>query len=211
MNIIYEDDDLLVADKPSGVYVHAAPGHESGSLAEEFVKHCPQAASVGSVSRPGVVHRLDADTTGVIVFAKTQSAYLALRKQFESHKDIQKTYLAVCHGAPKPPAGTVDAPVGRERLRAISHYNTLARSGSLALVRFDIETGRQHQIRIHAKSLGHPIAGDKLYGDSAADRRLRRKPARTLLHAVELSFIHPATQKRVTFSAPPPADIVYAM
>lgn len=210
MNVIYEDDAVLVADKPAGMYVHPAPGHEKGALTEEFVKRCPMSAGVGSVSRPGVVHRLDADTSGVVVFAKTQGAYLELRRQFESHRDVRKTYLAVCHGAPRPPAGTVDSAVGRERKRALSHYETLARNGSLALVRFDIETGRRHQIRIHAKELGHPIAGDPLYGDRAADRRMKSRPSRTLLHAVELSFIHPVSRRRVTFSAPPPPDLVYA-
>lgn len=210
MNVIYEDEAVLVADKPSGTYVHPAPGHEKGALTDEFVKRCPMSAEVGSASRPGVVHRLDADTSGVIVFAKTQSAYLDLRRQFESHKSVRKTYLAVCHGSPRPPKGTIESPVGRERLRAVSHYETLGRNGPLAIVRFDIETGRRHQIRIHAKELGHPIAGDPLYGDGAADRRLKRPPARTLLHAVELSFVHPLTRRRVTFASPPPADIVYA-
>lgn len=210
MNVIYEDEAVLVADKTAGTYVHPAPGHEEGALTEEFVKRCPLSAGVGSASRPGVVHRLDADTSGVMVFAKTQCAYLNLRRQFESHRDVRKTYLAVCHGSPRPPKGTIDSPVGRERLRAVSHYETLGRNGSLAIVRFDIETGRRHQIRIHAKALGHPIAGDPLYGDRAADRRLRRPPDRTLLHAVELSFIHPLSRRRVTFSSPLPSDIVYA-
>lgn len=211
MNVLFEDDAILVVDKPAGRIVHPAPGHESGSLTEELVARCPSMRGVGSQSRPGVVHRLDQDTSGVIVFAKTQAAYLDLRRQFESHATIRKTYLAVCHGAPKPPKGTIDSPVGRERLRAISHYEVLGRQGPVALVRFDIETGRMHQIRLHAKELGHPLVGDPLYGDSAADRRLKRRPKRTLLHAVELSFLHPTTHRRVTFAAPPPADIVFAV
>lgn len=209
MKIIYEDAAILVADKEAGVYVHPAPGHEGRTLSDEFVSHSPSSRSVGSVSRPGVVHRLDADTSGVIVFAKTQSAYLFLRKQFESHKDVMKTYLAVCHGAPRPAKGVVDSLIGRDRRRAISRYETLGRSGSLSLVRFDIETGRMHQIRIHAKELGHPIAGDTVYGDRRKDLSLKRPPARTLLHAVELSFIHPVSGQRVTFSSPPPQDIVF--
>lgn len=211
MNVLFEDDAILVVDKPAGRIVHPAPGHESGSLTEELVARCPSMRGVGSQSRPGVVHRLDQDTSGVMVFAKTQAAYLDLRRQFESHATIRKTYLAVCHGAPKPPKGTIDSPVGRERLRAISHYEVLGRQGPVALVRFDIETGRMHQIRLHAKELGHPLVGDPLYGDSAADRRLKRRPKRTLLHAVELSFLHPTTHRRVTFAAPPPADIVFAV
>ena len=209
MNILFEDDAILVVDKPAGQIVHPAPGHETGALTDELVAHCPMMRGVGSESRPGVVHRLDQDTSGVMVFAKTQEAYLNLRHQFESHKDIRKTYLAVCHGAPKSAKGTVDSEIGRDRLRAISHYEVLGRQGPVALIRFDIETGRMHQIRIHAKELGHPLVGDPLYGDAAADRRLRRKPRRTLLHAVELSFLHPRTGRRVDFTASPPSDIVY--
>ena len=149
-----------------------------------------------------------------MVFAKTQEAYLALRRQFESHRDIRKTYLAICHW-PKEGRllrqGTVTAPVGRDRLSAVTHYEVLGKRGPVALVRFDIETGRMHQIRIHAKELGAPLAGDPLYGSRELAARLRMRPRRTLLHAVELSFLHPATGRRVTFSAPPPADIVHAV
>lgn len=211
MNVLFEDESILVVDKPAGQIVHPAPGHETGSLTDELVAYCPTMRGVGSQSRPGVVHRLDQDTSGVMVFAKTQAAYLELRRQFESHRDIRKTYLAVCHGAPKPAKGTIDSLIGRDHLRAISHYQVLGRQGSLALIQFDIETGRMHQIRIHAKEVGCPLVGDRLYGDATADHRLRRKPKRTLLHAVELSFIHPIEKKRVTFSTPPPSDIIYAL
>jgi len=208
VDIIYEDDDIAVVDKPAGAIVHAAPGHESGSLAEALVRLRPQMAKVGSPERPGVVHRLDLDTSGVMVFAKTQRAYLALRRQFESHETVRKTYLAVVHGAPKSKAGTVDTPVGRERLSAVTHWTVLGRHDGISLVEFRIDTGRMHQIRIHAAELGCPIVGDRTYGSAEKDRR--RRPARQLLHAVELSFLHPATGRRVTFSSPPPADIVYA-
>ena len=210
MTILFEDDDILVVDKPAGRIVHPAPGHETGSLTEELVRLCPSMAGVGSAERPGVVHRLDQDTSGVMVFAKTQAAYLDLRRQFESHETVEKKYLAILHGAPKARKGTLDGPVGRERLRAITHWEVLAKHGPLALVAFTIETGRMHQIRIHAAKLGHPVVGDRTYGDAAADRRLRVKPKRHLLHAVELSFLHPRTHRRVTFTAPPPADIVFA-
>ena len=208
--LIFEDDDIVVVDKPAGQIVHPAPGHETGALTDELVRHCPKMAGVGSVERPGVVHRLDQDTSGVMVFAKTHAAYLDLRRQFESHETVRKTYLAVLHGAPKEKKGTIDSPVGREHLRAVSHWEVLGKQGPIALVEFKIETGRMHQIRIHAAELGHPIAGDRLYGDAAKDRRLRVKPKRHLLHAVELSFLHPKTHKRVTFAAPPPPDVVYA-
>ena len=217
MTILFEDSEILVVDKPAGQIVHPAPGHEAGAMTDELVAHCPTMRGVGSESRPGVVHRLDQDTSGVMVFAKTQEAYLDLRRQFESHKDIRKTYLAVCHASATGTRhscrvgekGTLDSLIGRDHLRAISHYEVLGRQGSVALVRFDIETGRTHQIRIHAKEMGHPLVGDPLYGDAVADRRLKRKPRRTLLHAVELSFLHPKTGRRVTFAAPPPSDIVY--
>ena len=210
MNVLFEDADIIVVDKPAGRIVHPAPGHEDGSMTEELVKRCPEMSGVGSAERPGVVHRLDQDTSGVMVFAKTQVAYRNLRRQFESHETVEKTYLAVLHGAPKERAGTLDGPVGRERLRAITHWKVLAKHGPIALVQFTIETGRMHQIRIHAAELGHPVVGDRTYGDAEKDRRLRMRPKRHLLHAVELSFLHPRTHKRVTFTAPPPPDLVYA-
>ena len=219
MKVLLEDADIIVIDKPAGRIVHPAPGHEEGSLTEELVKRCPSMAGVGSAERPGVVHRLDQDTSGVMVFAKTQAAYLDLRRQFESHATVEKKYLAVLHsgstGEKRDPfrsgmKGTVDSPVGREHLRAISHWEVLAKHGPVALVQFAIETGRMHQIRIHAAELGHPVVGDRTYGDAEKDRRLRVKPKRHLLHAVELSFLHPRTHKRVTFDAPPPPDLVYA-
>ena len=211
VDILFEDADILVVDKPAGRIVHPAPGHEAGSLTEELVRRCPSMAGVGSRERPGVVHRLDRETSGVMVFAKTQKAYLSLRRQFESHATIGKKYLAVLHGAPRERKGTLDGPVGREHLRAITHWEVLAKRGPLALVEFVIETGRMHQIRIHAAELGHPVVGDRLYGDAAKDLRLRVRPKRHLLHAVELSFLHPTTGKRVTFAAPPPPDLVYSV
>ena len=213
MNIplLYEDDDIVIVDKPAGLIVHPAPGHETGSLTEELVRRFPRMADVGSAERPGVVHRLDQDTSGVMVFAKTQAAYLNLRRQFESHAMVSKKYLAVLHGAPKERKGTLDGPVGREHLRAITHWEMLAKRGQVSLVEFTIETGRMHQIRLHAKELGCPVVGDRLYGDAEKDRRLRVRPKRHLLHAVELSFLHPKTGRRVTFAAPPPDDLVYSV
>ncbi|MCQ2389034.1 MAG: RluA family pseudouridine synthase [Kiritimatiellae bacterium] len=221
--VLFEDAEIVVVDKPAGVIVHAAPGHETGSLAQMLAAKRPGMERAGSAQRPGVVHRLDQDTSGVMVFAKTPRAYAALRRQFEAHDRVAKTYLAVLHGAPKPAIGRVDAPVGRkpwdakrmavggdDAKRAATDYRTLGRANGLALVEFRIETGRTHQIRVHAAHLGHPVVGDPLYGDAARDRRLRTKPVRTLLHAVELAFDHPVTGKRLVFSAPPPPDVVYA-
>lgn len=222
-DILFEDPDILVVDKPAGMFVHPSPGHETGTLTDALLKRCPSMAGVGSAERPGVVHRLDADTSGVMVFAKTQRAYLKLRELFESHRDIRKTYLAVCHGAPTPKEGRLETTIGRkpwdakrmavdvpDGKRAVTEWTVLGRQGPVALVEFRIETGRTHQIRVHAAHLGHPLAGDPLYGDAAKDRRLRTRPVRTLLHAVELSFPHPVTGRRLTFAAEPPADILYA-
>ena len=210
IEILYEDADIVVVDKPAGVVVHKAPGHEDGSVAESLVRLFPEMAYVGSDERPGVVHRLDMDTSGVMVFAKNRRAYLSLRRQFESHEDVKKTYLAVVHGSPKSKSGTVDAPVGRDHLRAVTHWRLLGRHDGVSLMEFQIETGRMHQIRIHAAGMGLPIVGDGAYGSAEKDRRMRRRPARLLLHAVELSFVHPSTRRRVTFTAPPPPEIVYA-
>jgi len=208
--ILFEDDDIVVVDKPAGRPVHPSPEHEENALTEELVRTRPQMAQVGSAERPGVVHRLDIGTSGVMVFAKTQRAYLKLRREFESHRNVRKTYLAILHGTPKPAKGTLDGPVGRDHLRAITHWQVLSKHGGLALVQFDIETGRMHQIRIHAAELGCPIVGDTTYGDTAKDRAMRRKPTRPLLHAVRLGFLHPTTGKKVSFTASPPVDLVYA-
>jgi 23S rRNA pseudouridine1911/1915/1917 synthase len=159
----------------------------------------------GSRERPGVVHRLDIGTSGVMVFAKTPRAYRALREAFESHGRIRKTYLAVLHGAPKTKTGRIENTIGRkpwdskrmavdvpDGKRAVSEWTVLAKKSGVSLVEFVIETGRTHQIRVHAADLGCPIVGDELYGDAAKDRRLRVRPTRALLHAVMLSFPHPA-------------------
>lgn len=220
--ILYEDDDLLVVDKPAGMYVHPSPGHETGTLTDLLLRSHPELRGVGSVERPGVVHRLDADTSGVMVLARTPRAYLRLRELFESHRDVRKTYLAVCHGAPVPKTGRLETTIGRKpwdpkRMavdvpggkRAVTAWTVLGRQGSLALVEFRIETGRTHQIRVHAAHLGHPLVGDPLYGDAQKDRRLKNRPTRTLLHAVELSLPHPTTGRRLTIAAEPPQDILY--
>ena len=211
LDVIYEDDDIIVVDKPAGVIVHPAPGHEDFALTDELVRRYPDMAGVGSRERPGVVHRLDIYTSGVMVFARTQRAYLALRRQFEAHDTVEKKYLAVVHGSPAGKSGTIDVPVGRDRLSAVTHWTVLGRRDGVSLVEFRIDTGRMHQIRIHAAGMGCPVVGDAEYGDPVRDRRLRRRPKRQLLHAVELSFLHPVTGRRISFSAPPPDDLVFAV
>lgn len=223
VEIIYSDDDIIVVNKPAGVIVHRAPGYPDGTLCDILLKEFPDMAGVGSDERPGVVHRLDRDTSGVMVFARTQQAYLVLRREFESHGRVKKTYLAVLHGTPKPQKGTLNTLIGRKPFdakrmavvdrngkTAISHWTVLSRHGGLSLVEFLIETGRTHQIRVHAAHLGTPIAGDSLYGDAVRDRRMAHAPSRPLLHAVALAFPHPVSRRTVEFAAEPPADLVYA-
>lgn len=220
-DVIYEDDEIVVVDKPAGQIVHRAPGHETGALADALARERPGMAAAGSPERPGVVHRLDIETSGVMVFAKTPRAYRELRKAFESHRDVRKKYLAIVHGSPNQKTGTVETTIGRKpwdakRMavnipgghRAVTHWTVLAKRGGVSLVEFVIETGRTHQIRLHAAHIGCPIAGDKLYGLSEKDRALRTRPARLMLHAVELSFPHPSTGREVVFAAPPPRDLL---
>ena len=221
--IIFEDGEIIVVDKPAGMIVHPAPGHGDGTLVDFLLKVCPSIAGVGSKERPGIVHRLDIETSGVMVAAKTANAYRTLRAAFEDHESVRKVYLAVLHGAIAPRCGEVETLIGRKpwdakRMavvesggkRAFTRWETLQKKGPVSLVEFRIETGRMHQIRVHAAHLGHPVVGDGLYGDSARDRRLAIRPCRQLLHAVELGFSHPATGEAVVFAAPPPPDIVYA-
>lgn len=217
MEVLYSDDDILVVDKPSGMAVHPSPGFETGAMTDELVRRFPKMAGVGSKERPGVVHRLDVETSGVMVFALSQRAYLKLRKSFEGHSEVKKTYLAVLHGAPKEKRGTLDTLIGRradkkrmkvvepggEGQRAVTHWEVLSKHGGLALVEFRIDTGRTHQIRVHAAHLGHSVVGDRLYG--VADRA-----PRLLLHAVQLEFPHPVTGKPMRFAAEPPPELVYA-
>ena len=223
IQIVFADDDIIVVDKPSGAYVHPSPGHEEGAVCMELADRFPEMALVGSAERPGVVHRLDADTSGVMVFARTQRAYTHLREAFEKHGQVKKTYLAIVHGAPKTNSGEIETSIGRKpwdprRMavnvpggkRAITSWTVLERSGTISLVEFKIATGRTHQIRVHAAHLGCPIAGDSLYGDARKDARMAVRPRRTLLHAVEIAFPHPVSGRIVRFAVKPPPDILFA-
>lgn len=217
VDILYSDDDILVVNKPAGVPVHPSPGYETGALTEVLVEKFPQMRGVGSRERPGVVHRLDVETSGVMVFALTQAAYLKLRTLFEGHVDVKKTYLAVLHGSPRGRKGTLDTLIGKradkKRMkvvepggrgqRAVTHWEVLSSQGGVSLVEFRIETGRTHQIRVHAAHLGHPVLGDRLYG-------VKDRAPRLLLHAVQLEFPHPTTGRWLCFAAEPPPEIVYA-
>lgn len=216
--ILWEDADLLVLDKPAGMVVHPAPGHSSGTLVNALLHHCADLAGVGGVLRPGIVHRLDRGTSGVLVVAKNDFAHRALAEQFRDHT-IERIYHALVRGAPAQETGRVDRPIGRhprERKR-MSVHAPVAREAQTCwrvLTRFPVsqrawlevkpETGRTHQIRVHLASAGLPIAGDPVYGRGRAGPA---DPARPALHAAVLGFQHPRSGERLRFEAPLPADL----
>lgn len=220
LDIIFEDDDLLVVNKPAGLVVHPAPGHDTGTLVNALLHHCPNLSGIGGVARPGIVHRLDQDTSGLLVVAKSQPAMVGLARAFASHRDIEKTYLAVCHGAPRLEAGRIENligrhPVDRKRMAiverngktAITNWKVLGRTSKTAFVECRIETGRTHQIRVHLASLGCPVIGDRVYGRPALDRQLEPVPLRQMLHAWKLVLWHPVKGVRLSFVAPFPPDM----
>ena len=229
LDVIFEDDDLIVVNKPAGLVVHPAPGHYTGTLVNALLHHCPNLSGIGGVARPGIVHRLDQETSGVIVVAKSQSAMDGLVKAFASHANLEKTYLAICHGRPSLDAGRIENligrhPVDRKRMaiverngkRAVTNWQVVTGStfhrrpqnANLSLVKCVIETGRTHQIRVHLASLGCPVIGDKTYGKSALDKQLDPVPTRQMLHAWRLTLWHPVKNEKMTFEAPLPSDFV---
>ena len=224
LDVVYEDGDILVIDKPPGMVVHPAPGHFTGTLVNALLAHCPDLAGIGGVARPGIVHRLDCDTSGLIAVAKTQVAMDALAKAFAMRKGVEKTYLAVCHGRPRLDSGRVENligrhPVDRKRMAIVEKNGKVAvtnwtvrgvssSSGSpVSVVECRIETGRTHQIRVHMASLGTPVAGDAVYGKRALDKMLDPVPPRQMLHAWRLHLRHPVTREDMLFTAPIPADM----
>lgn len=223
LDVVFEDADMLVVNKPAGLVVHPAPGHFTGTLVNALLYHCPDLSGIGGVARPGIVHRLDQETSGLIVVAKSQPAMDGLVKAFASHAHIEKTYLALCHGRPRLDAGRIENligrhPVDRKRMaivekngkNAITNWQverTFGEKGSpVSAIRCRIETGRTHQIRVHMASLGCPVIGDKTYGKSALDKRLDPVPARQMLHAWKLTLWHPVKSVKLSFEAPLPAD-----
>ena len=220
LKVVYEDSEMLVIDKAPGMVVHPAPGHFTGTLVNALLHHCPDLSGIGGVARPGIVHRLDQDTSGLIVVAKSQKAMDGLVKAFSSHKAIAKTYLAVCHGRPRLDAGRIENligrhPVDRKRMAivekngkvAITNWRVLESTGALSALECRIETGRTHQIRVHTASLGCPVIGDKTYGKSALDKKLEPVPERQMLHAWRLELYHPVNGEKMKFEAPVPDDM----
>ena len=220
LDVVYEDSDMLVVNKAPGMVVHPAPGHFTRTLVNALLHHCPDLSGIGGVARPGIVHRLDQDTSGLIVVAKSQKAMDSLVRAFSSHTSIAKTYLAVCHGRPRLDAGRIENligrhPVDRKRMAivekngkvAITNWKTLETLGTISALECRIETGRTHQIRVHTASLGTPVIGDKVYGKSALDKRLTPVPERQMLHAWRLGLRHPVSGEPMEFVAPIPADM----
>ena len=223
LDIAYEDDDLLVVNKAPGMVVHPAPGHFTGTLVNALLHHCPDLSGIGGVARPGIVHRLDQDTSGLIVVAKSQKAMEGLVMAFASHRNVEKTYLAIVHGRPRLDSGRIENligrhPVDRKRMAIVERGGKLAvtnwqvssaatKERPFSSVVCRIETGRTHQIRVHMASLGCPVIGDRVYGKPALDKRLDPVPQRQMLHAWKLSLWHPAKGVKMDFTAPVPDDI----
>jgi 23S rRNA pseudouridine1911/1915/1917 synthase len=214
LDILYEDDQLLIVNKPVGMVVHPAPGHSSGTLVHALLAHCPL-SSIGGVHRPGIVHRLDRDTTGAIMVAKTDFVHQHLQAQLQA-KTARREYLGVVYGSPKIEGGTIDLPIGRhpvERQKqavldiedggreAVTHWQVLERLGNYSLLQFRLETGRTHQIRVHTTHLGHAIVGDALYGSG---RAVKVNMPGHALHAWQLQLVHPVTGELVVVQATPP-------
>jgi 23S rRNA pseudouridine1911/1915/1917 synthase len=212
LDILYEDEQLIVLNKPVGMVVHPAPGHSSGTLVHALLAHCSDLSGINGVERPGIVHRLDKDTSGVLVVAKTDLAHQSLQAQIQA-KTAQREYLGIVWGAPKTPMGIVDAPIGRHPVQrkkmavvengrsARTHWKVLERMGNYTLIGFRLETGRTHQIRVHSFHMGHPIVADPLYGHGKLPKVNFQGQ---VLHAYRLQFTHPVTQEAISCTAPLP-------
>ncbi|RZM24218.1 MAG: RluA family pseudouridine synthase, partial [Sphingomonas sp.] len=222
--IAFEDEHLIVIDKPAGLVVHPAAGNYDGTLVNALLHHCAGSLSgIGGVERPGIVHRIDKDTSGLIVAAKTDRAHEGLAAQFKRHS-IDRRYKAIVAGRPQPAAGTVDAALARSSAnrqkmaiveadrgkRAVTHYATLTTLRNATLVECRLETGRTHQVRVHMTSLGHPLLGDPVYGRAKAEHNAmltRLGFKRQALHAARLGFTHPVTSEDLAFESEMPGDM----
>ena len=221
LDVVYEDADLIVINKPAGMVVHPAAGHADGTLVNALLHHCKDLEGIGGILRPGIVHRLDKDTSGLLVVAKRESALLHLAAQFQD-RTVKKVYLAIAAGVPVPAYGKIETLIGRSRhdrkkmstnpgavgKHAVSRYRVLQKTDVFAWVELHIETGRTHQIRVHLAHIGCPVAGDCVYGGSRKARWSGINPdLRQMLHAAQLDLMHPATGAPMHFSAPMPADM----
>lgn len=215
LDILYEDEELIILNKPAGLVVHPAPGHPEGTLVNAILAHCPNLPGIGGIQRPGIVHRLDKDTTGAIVIAKTDLAYQHLQAQLQA-KTARREYLGLVYGVPKTETGSIDLPIGRnpqDRKKmgivsiedggraAITHWRVQERLANYTLIHFQLETGRTHQIRVHSAKIGHPIVGDPLY--SSAHSIGVNLPGQAL-HAWKLQLQHPVSGKLLQVTAPLP-------
>lgn len=226
LSVLYEDDALIVVDKPAGMVVHPAPGHPRGTLVSALLAHCRDLSAIGGVVRPGIVHRLDKLTSGVMVAAKHDEAHRALVEQFKAHT-IERRYLAVVAGCPTPAEGRIATlhgrhPTDRKRFTsrctsgraAVTRYRVLERLRGACLLEATLETGRTHQVRVHFADAGWPVLGDPLYGRPPAEplaREVGRELQRQALHAFVLAFDHPRGGQRIQFASPAPADLQGAL
>lgn len=223
LNIIHEDEYLIVVDKPAGMVVHPAAGNPDGTLVNALLHHCAgRLSGIGGVARPGIVHRIDKDTSGLLVVAKSDAAHEGLARQFKDHS-IERRYLAIVNGIPVPPAGTVDQWIGRSDAdrkkmavqregrgkHAVTHYRMLEALDRAALVECRLETGRTHQVRVHMAHLGHPLLGDPAYARGGPHKALLAELGfrRQALHAASLGFIHPVTSQTLRFESPIAGDM----
>lgn len=226
LSVLYEDDDLLVIDKPSGMVVHPAAGNEDGTLVNALLHHCGDSLSgIGGELRPGIVHRIDKDTSGLIAVAKNDAAHRSLAAQLEDHS-MHRVYHALVNGGFREDEGTVDLPIGRHpkdrkkmavlregqgnARRAVTHYKVLSRFGSVTYLSLRLETGRTHQIRVHMAAKGHPLLGDTVYGggNTPFEKKHASLFSGQCLHAKELTFVHPRTGERMTVVSELPPDFV---
>jgi len=226
LEVVFEDDHLIVINKPAGMVVHPAAGNPDGTLVNALLHHCQGALSgIGGVARPGIVHRIDKDTSGLLVVAKSDAAHEGLARQFADHS-IERRYLAVCNGRPNPSHGRIEGKIGRSDTNrkkmavlapdssrgkhAVTHFKTVKTLEGCALIECQLETGRTHQVRVHCASIGHALLGDPVYGRTLAKLRPILKDlnfARQALHAANLGFEHPVTGKTLRFEAELPDDM----
>ncbi|HYM16707.1 MAG TPA: RluA family pseudouridine synthase [Dehalococcoidia bacterium] len=216
LDVIHEDGELIAVNKPAGMTVHPAPGHPASTLVNAILARCGDLSGIGGVLRPGIVHRLDRDTSGVILIAKHDAAHHALARQLRD-RSVGKTYLALVEGTPKPPAGVIDAPIARDRRRrqrmavvaygrpSVTAYNVVERFSGVSLLEARPKTGRTHQIRVHLAAIGHPIVGDRVYGKPSP------LVARQFLHAWRIAFTHPGTGEPMELEAPLAPDLAEAL